>query len=95
MVNAEAVGNTLHQEENGSGAALKGSKDANNKKREEPKAGPKKPKEKVDAISQFDLNNYASRCQGLEAAFVQEKKYLADLSRRCSVFICLFFFFLQ
>ncbi|XP_048354568.1 protein PRRC2C isoform X2 [Sphaerodactylus townsendi] len=60
VVNTEPVNSTLHQEENGSGAAtLKGSKDPN-KKREEPKAGPKKPKEKVDAISQFDLNNYAS-----------------------------------
>nr|XP_008116026.1 PREDICTED: protein PRRC2C isoform X6 [Anolis carolinensis] len=58
MINAELVNNSLHQEE--STAALKGSKDSNNKKREEPKAGPKKPKEKVDAISQFDLNNYAS-----------------------------------
>lgn len=29
-------------------------------KREDPKPGPKKPKEKVDALSQFDLNNYAS-----------------------------------
>ncbi|XP_015279331.1 PREDICTED: protein PRRC2C [Gekko japonicus] len=60
VVNTEPVGSTLHQEENGSAAALKGSKDVNNKKREEPKSGPKKPKEKVDAISQFDLNNYAS-----------------------------------
>ncbi|XP_054835363.1 protein PRRC2C isoform X3 [Eublepharis macularius] len=60
VVNTEPVSN-LHQEENGNSAtALKGSKDANSKKREEPKAGPKKPKEKVDAISQFDLNNYAS-----------------------------------
>ncbi|XP_060630343.2 protein PRRC2C isoform X4 [Anolis sagrei] len=57
MINAELVSNSLHQEEGTN--ALKGSKDAN-KKREEPKAGPKKPKEKVDAISQFDLNNYAS-----------------------------------
>ncbi|KAH0618217.1 hypothetical protein JD844_017227, partial [Phrynosoma platyrhinos] len=61
VISAEQISNSLHQEESGnSTAALKGSKDANNKKREEPKAGPKKPKEKVDAISQFDLNNYAS-----------------------------------
>ncbi|XP_042320437.1 protein PRRC2C isoform X2 [Sceloporus undulatus] len=61
VISAEQISNSLHLEESGSStAALKGSKDANNKKREEPKAGPKKPKEKVDAISQFDLNNYAS-----------------------------------
>ncbi|XP_062989637.1 protein PRRC2C isoform X3 [Elgaria multicarinata webbii] len=61
VISTEPVSSSLHQEENGSSAAvLKGSKDANNKKREESKAGPKKPKEKVDAISQFDLNNYAS-----------------------------------
>lgn len=59
MISVEPVSSSLHQEENGN-SALKGSKDANSKKREEPKAGPKKPKEKVDAISQFDLNNYAS-----------------------------------
>lgn len=59
-INAEPVSNSLHQEESGnSTAVLKGSKDVN-KKREELKAGPKKPKEKIDAISQFDLNNYAS-----------------------------------
>lgn len=85
MVNTEPVSSTLHQEENGSGAAaLKGSKDSNNKKREEPKAGPKKPKEKVDAISQFDLNNYASRCRGLEA-FIPEKVHGGFYS----VFVCL------
>ncbi|CAI5776307.1 Proline rich coiled-coil 2C [Podarcis lilfordi] len=61
VISAETVGSSLHPEESGnSAAALKGSKDPNIKKREEPKAGPKKPKEKVDAISQFDLNNYAS-----------------------------------
>ncbi|XP_066478987.1 protein PRRC2C isoform X2 [Tiliqua scincoides] len=61
VISAEPVSSSLHLEESGnSTTALKGSKDANNKKREEPKTGPKKPKEKVDAISQFDLNNYAS-----------------------------------
>ncbi|KAJ6653870.1 hypothetical protein lerEdw1_008618 [Lerista edwardsae] len=61
MISVEPVSSSLHQEETGNSAtALKGSKDANSKKREEPKTGPKKPKEKVDAISQFDLNNYAS-----------------------------------
>ncbi|XP_053169489.1 protein PRRC2C isoform X3 [Hemicordylus capensis] len=61
VISAEPVSSSLHQEESGSSAAaLKGSKDVNNKKREEPKTGPKKPKEKVDAIAQFDLNNYAS-----------------------------------
>lgn len=54
-------GNSLHQEDGGVAAAgQKTTKDASGKKREEPKAGPKKPKEKVDALSQFDLNNYAS-----------------------------------
>lgn len=61
VISTEPVSSSLHQEENGNSAALpKGSKDSNNKKREETKSGPKKPKEKVDAISQFDLNNYAS-----------------------------------
>uniref|UniRef100_A0A6J0U2X4 Protein PRRC2C isoform X3 n=1 Tax=Pogona vitticeps TaxID=103695 RepID=A0A6J0U2X4_9SAUR len=60
VISAEPVSSTLHQEESGNSAAvLKGSKDVN-KKREELKACPKKPKEKMDAISQFDLNNYAS-----------------------------------
>lgn len=53
--------NSLHQEDGGvTAAGQKSTKDATSKKREEPKAGPKKPKEKVDALSQFDLNNYAS-----------------------------------
>ncbi|XP_061439803.1 protein PRRC2C isoform X5 [Rhineura floridana] len=61
VITSETVGSSLHLEESGSSAVvLKGSKDASNKKREESKAGPKKPKERVDAISQFDLNNYAS-----------------------------------
>lgn len=56
-----ANGNSLHQEDAGVAAAgQKTTKDASGKKREEPKAGPKKPKEKVDALSQFDLNNYVS-----------------------------------
>uniref|UniRef100_A0A8C5WWB5 Proline rich coiled-coil 2C n=1 Tax=Laticauda laticaudata TaxID=8630 RepID=A0A8C5WWB5_LATLA len=60
VINTESVSSNLHQEENGNSAAVsKGSKDSN-KKREDTKSGPKKPKEKVDAISQFDLNNYAS-----------------------------------
>uniref|UniRef100_A0A8C6X2I0 Proline rich coiled-coil 2C n=1 Tax=Naja naja TaxID=35670 RepID=A0A8C6X2I0_NAJNA len=60
VISTESISSNLHQEENGnSAAASKGSKDGN-KKREETKSGPKKPKEKVDAISQFDLNNYAS-----------------------------------
>lgn len=51
----------MHQEEGGvTAAGQKTTKDASSKKREEPKAGPKKPKEKADALSQFDLNNYAS-----------------------------------
>lgn len=57
------ISNSLHQEEGGGSAAMqKTSKDASAKKRDEPKPGPKKPKEKVDALSQFDLNNYASMC---------------------------------
>ncbi|XP_026559177.1 protein PRRC2C isoform X2 [Pseudonaja textilis] len=60
VISTESVSSNLHQEENGNSATVsKGSKDSN-KKREETKSGPKKPKEKVDAISQFDLNNYAS-----------------------------------
>uniref|UniRef100_A0A8C0J5G7 Proline rich coiled-coil 2C n=1 Tax=Chelonoidis abingdonii TaxID=106734 RepID=A0A8C0J5G7_CHEAB len=55
------ISNSLHQEEGGGNAVMqKTSKDASSKKRDEPKPGPKKPKEKVDALSQFDLNNYAS-----------------------------------
>ncbi|XP_023366508.1 protein PRRC2C isoform X6 [Otolemur garnettii] len=49
-----------HQEGAPNGTGQKNSKDATGKKREDPKPGPKKPKEKVDALSQFDLNNYAS-----------------------------------
>ncbi|XP_069336325.1 protein PRRC2C isoform X9 [Eulemur rufifrons] len=49
-----------HQEGAPNGTAQKNSKDSTGKKREDPKPGPKKPKEKVDALSQFDLNNYAS-----------------------------------
>ncbi|XP_019357460.1 PREDICTED: protein PRRC2C isoform X3 [Gavialis gangeticus] len=53
--------NSLHQEEGSGGAVVqKNSKDASGKKRDDSKPGPKKPKEKVDALSQFDLNNYAS-----------------------------------
>ncbi|XP_029474529.1 protein PRRC2C isoform X4 [Rhinatrema bivittatum] len=48
------------EETGGSFTAQKSSREASGKKKEEPKAVPKKPKEKVDAISQFDLNNYAS-----------------------------------
>ncbi|XP_040119454.1 protein PRRC2C isoform X11 [Oryx dammah] len=49
-----------HQEGAPNGTGQKNSKDSTGKKREDPKPGPKKPKEKVDALSQFDLNNYAS-----------------------------------
>nr|XP_048277138.1 protein PRRC2C isoform X11 [Myodes glareolus] len=49
-----------HQEGAPNGAGQKNSKDAPGKKREDTKPGPKKTKEKVDALSQFDLNNYAS-----------------------------------
>ncbi|XP_017519617.2 protein PRRC2C isoform X3 [Manis javanica] len=49
-----------HQEGVPNGTGQKGSKDATGKKRDDTKPGPKKPKEKVDALSQFDLNNYAS-----------------------------------
>lgn len=54
-------GNSAHHQEGvPNGAGQKNSKDATGKKREDNKPGPKKPKEKVDALSQFDLNNYAS-----------------------------------
>lgn len=54
-------GNSAHHQEGvPNGAGQKSSKDAAGKKREDTKPGPKKPKEKVDALSQFDLNNYAS-----------------------------------
>lgn len=49
-----------HQEGTSNGAGQKNSKDAIGKKKDDTKPGPKKPKEKVDALSQFDLNNYAS-----------------------------------
>ncbi|KAG8555855.1 hypothetical protein GDO81_017841 [Engystomops pustulosus] len=49
-----------HSEDGGSSAQSKAAKDAPGKKKEEPKLVVKKPKEKVDALSQFDLNNYAS-----------------------------------
>uniref|UniRef100_A0A8C5NY08 PRRC2C n=1 Tax=Jaculus jaculus TaxID=51337 RepID=A0A8C5NY08_JACJA len=54
-------GNSAHHQEGApNGTGQKNSKDATGKKREDTKSGPKKPKEKVDALSQFDLNNYAS-----------------------------------
>lgn len=57
-------GNAAHHQEGApNGAGQKNSKDATGKKREDPKPGPKKTKEKVDALSQFDLNNYASMLQ--------------------------------
>ncbi|KAM4720631.1 protein PRRC2C [Rhinophrynus dorsalis] len=50
-----------HSEDAGSASApQKGVKETAGKKKEEPKQAVKKPKEKVDALSQFDLNNYAS-----------------------------------
>ncbi|XP_075689419.1 protein PRRC2C isoform X2 [Rhinoderma darwinii] len=49
-----------HSEDGSISAQSKAAKDAPNKKKEEPKLVVKKPKEKVDALSQFDLNNYAS-----------------------------------
>ncbi|XP_020727771.2 protein PRRC2C isoform X10 [Odocoileus virginianus] len=49
-----------HQEGAPNSTGQKNSKDSTGRKREDPKPGPKKPKEKVDALSQFDLNNYAS-----------------------------------
>ncbi|XP_069867236.1 protein PRRC2C-like isoform X4 [Dipodomys merriami] len=49
-----------HQEGTPNGTGQKNLKDATGKKREDTKPAPKKPKEKVDALSQFDLNNYAS-----------------------------------
>lgn len=54
-----------HQEGTPNGTGQKNAKDSAGKKREDPKPGPKKPKEKVDALSQFDLNNYASMSQVL------------------------------
>ncbi|KAM9326881.1 LOW QUALITY PROTEIN: protein PRRC2C [Gastrophryne carolinensis] len=49
-----------HSEDGSSTVAAKGVKDSAAKKKEDPKLVVKKPKEKVDALSQFDLNNYAS-----------------------------------
>ncbi|XP_064415977.1 protein PRRC2C isoform X4 [Latimeria chalumnae] len=50
-----------HQEDpSNSTSVQRVSKDASGKKKEDPKPAPKKPKEKADALSQFDLNNYAS-----------------------------------
>ncbi|XP_063796067.1 protein PRRC2C isoform X2 [Pseudophryne corroboree] len=49
-----------HSEDGCATVPPKGVKDAAGKKKEEPKLVVKKPKEKVDALSQFDLNNYAS-----------------------------------
>lgn len=46
-------------ESSNTGSSPKSTKDATGKKREESKSA-KKPKEKPDALSQFDLNNYAS-----------------------------------
>lgn len=57
-------GNSAHHQEGApNGAGQKNPKDATGKKREDTKPGPKKTKEKVDALSQFDLNNYASMLQ--------------------------------
>ncbi|KAG8436663.1 hypothetical protein GDO86_007671 [Hymenochirus boettgeri] len=50
-----------HSEDGGSASSqAKGVKESSGKKKEELKPAAKKPKEKVDALSQFDLNNYAS-----------------------------------
>ncbi|KAM5127076.1 LOW QUALITY PROTEIN: protein PRRC2C-like [Callospermophilus lateralis] len=53
-------GSAHHQEGAPNGTGQNNSKDSAGKKQEDAKPGPKKPKEKVDALSQFDLNNYAS-----------------------------------
>lgn len=39
-----------------------GKESAPSRRREEAKQAVKKPKEKENALSQFDLNNYASEC---------------------------------
>lgn len=39
-----------------------GKESAPNRRKEEAKQSVKKPKEKENALSQFDLNNYASKC---------------------------------
>ncbi|XP_018114104.1 protein PRRC2C isoform X2 [Xenopus laevis] len=49
-----------HAEDVGSAPTQQKGVKETGKKKEEPKAAAKKPKEKVDALSQFDLNNYAS-----------------------------------
>uniref|UniRef100_A0A287D1K3 Proline rich coiled-coil 2C n=1 Tax=Ictidomys tridecemlineatus TaxID=43179 RepID=A0A287D1K3_ICTTR len=59
-VDSVSGGSAHHQEGAPNGTGQKNSKDSAGKKREDAKPGPKKPKEKVDALSQFDLNNYAS-----------------------------------
>ncbi|KAM4023218.1 protein PRRC2C [Anomaloglossus baeobatrachus] len=49
-----------HPDDGSASAQSKTAKDVTGKKKEEPKLVVKKSKEKVDALSQFDLNNYAS-----------------------------------
>lgn len=51
-----------HSDDGSATAGSKGIKDSTGKKKDEAKLLVKKPKEKVDALSQFDLNNYASKC---------------------------------
>ncbi|KAM4641420.1 protein PRRC2C [Discoglossus pictus] len=67
MVDISGTGGNIHHyhsyhahSDDIASAPQKGMKDTSGKKKEEPKPVPKKPKEKVDALSQFDLNNYAS-----------------------------------
>ncbi|XP_072276048.1 protein PRRC2C isoform X2 [Pyxicephalus adspersus] len=49
-----------HSDDGSAMAQSKSVKDSSGKKKDEAKLVVKKPKEKVDALSQFDLNNYAS-----------------------------------
>ncbi|XP_043942694.1 protein PRRC2C [Protopterus annectens] len=50
-----------HSEDAGVGSsAPRGQKDGSSRRKEDSKSALKKPKEKADALSQFDLNNYAS-----------------------------------
>lgn len=49
-----------HSDDGSVTASSKTMKDSSGKKKDEAKLVVKKPKEKVDALSQFDLNNYAS-----------------------------------
>ncbi|KAM5148380.1 protein PRRC2C [Mantella aurantiaca] len=49
-----------HSDDGSAMAPSKTAKDSSGKKKDEAKLVVKKPKEKVDALSQFDLNNYAS-----------------------------------